>query len=822
VRRFKKDVFIIFSFALLSLYATFPLIFRFRSSFYGYPKDPLAWLWNFWWLRYSWIKGISSDFVSILAYPFGIENYPLYPIWNFFNKYLSILTGEVIAYNLQIILSFFLPAVAMYYLVYHFTKSRPASFFSGLIFSLCPYHFARSWDHLCLSNMHWMIFYLLTLFILDERRTYKSAIICGLCFALVGQFSNFYYVYFMLIFTIVFFLFRAGYRRLKRVEVALGDRYKMVKLIGVGLIIAAMIILPQIGRFAKVIILNPQKAQQKGYIRPFRQLFADSARPLNYFLPAQEHPILGRITEPLNGAMFYGEGGEHSLYLGYVPLILAFIAYKRWRKRKRESQSNPREDFLMSFFIFALFVFMIFSFGPYWGKTGNLFIPFPSYFLYKIFPMFRNYARFGVLVMVSLCVLAGFGLRDMLQEAVKPKKRAVIFCLVTGFVLFEFLNIPPYKITDISKVPEVYQWLKQQPGDFAVAEYPLDGDIRKYQFYQRIHQKSLINGAIPGTPAYDVQKKIIRLSDSNTPRVLSDLGARYAIVHLDTYPYSEGAEIWGELPDFSQTPGLELTERFDNVAVYRVTAQPPQNGRLNRNPDKFLRQIKAEEDISIVSKIKFKQGERLIFKIKYMWIIPIGLLELRVKEITSYEGQKVYRLVAEAKTSKLFSFFFKAETKFESYMDVQNLCSRGYEECIQIRGQPPKEKRVVYDWEEQIMQFRGVKKRISSCPQDPISAMYYIRAQELGIGKKFNFNIEVSKRDSRIEAEVIKKQNIKTIDGQISAWVVKAVLKTGKDLRPQATITFWLTDDENKIPLLIKAKTSGGFISLTSSGEDPI
>lgn len=667
-----------------------------------------------------------------------------------------------------------------------------------------------------------MIFYLLSLFILDERRTYKSAIICGLCFALIGQFSNYYYVYFMLIFTIIFFLFRAGYRRLKRAEVTLEDRYKTVKLIGVGLVIAAIIILPQIWRFAKAIIFTPQESQQKGYIRPFRQLFADSARPLNYFLPAQEHPILGKITKPLNGTMFYGEGGEQSLYLGYVPLILAFVAYKRWRRRKRESQGNRREDFLISFFIFAFFTLMIFSFSPYWGKPGNIFIPFPSYFLYKIFPMFRNYARFGVLVMASLCVLAGFGLRDLLQQAASHKKKVAVFCLVTGLALFEFLNIPPYKITDINNVPDVYQWLKEQPGDFAVAEYPLDRGIREYQFYQRIHQKPLINGAVPGTPAYDFQKRVIRLSDSNTPPLLSDLGTRYVVVHLDTYPYSEGVEIFGEIPDFSQISGLELTKRFDNVAVYRVTAQPPENERLNRNPDNFLKQTKAEEDINILSKIKFKEGERLIFKIRYMWVIPLGLLEFRIKEIIPYEGQEVYHLVAEAKTSKFFSFFFKVNNKFESYMGVENLCSRGYEESIQIRGQPPKEKRVVYNWKEQIMQFRGTKKRISPCPQDPISAMYYIRAQELGIGKKFNFNIEVSKTNSQIEAEVIKKQSIKTIDGQISAWVVKAVLKIGKDLRPQATITFCLTDDENKIPLFIKAKTPGGFISLTSLGENPI
>ncbi len=179
VKEFKKHISIIFLYGILSLYATFPLIFRMRNFLYGYPKDSLVWVWNFWWFRYSSLNGVSPDSISIIGYPFITTTTTLYPIWNWFNKHLALIVGEVAAYNLQIISGFFLAAVAMYCLVYYFTKNKLASFFSGVIFSLCPYHFARSWAHLGLTQIHWMVFYILSLFVLIERRTYKSALMCG-------------------------------------------------------------------------------------------------------------------------------------------------------------------------------------------------------------------------------------------------------------------------------------------------------------------------------------------------------------------------------------------------------------------------------------------------------------------------------------------------------------------------------------------------------------------------------------------------------------------------------------------------------------------
>ena len=132
-------------------------------------------------------------------------------------------------------------------------------------------------------------------------------------------------------------------------------------------------------------------------------------------------------------------------------------------------------DFYIGFFIFLAVVAWLFSQPPWW-KFGPIKIYMPSFFMYKILPMFRAYCRFGIVVMLAVAVLAGYGLKFILERFKTQKAKIAITCLFAGLVLFEFWNWPPYKVIDVSKVPPVYYWLKEQPGDFVIAEYPLDAD----------------------------------------------------------------------------------------------------------------------------------------------------------------------------------------------------------------------------------------------------------------------------------------------------------------------------------------------------------
>lgn len=580
IKSLKTEMIISLLFLGLGLLATFPLIFKMRSHIYGYPGDPLGTIYDFWWWKYAWMNKLGIGYTYFLNAPFGREVairggqslYTFLPV-----ILLSREGGEIFTYNLFILLSFPLSAFTMYLLAYHLTRDRVSSVVAGLIYSLSPYHFSHSFQHLTLAAIQWMPLYLLFLFKLREERSYKNALICGFLFSLVAL-DVYYYGYFMIVATLLFLLFSRRRVFASAEGSCSPSRLKSLMLMLTALLVASAIIIPWLFPVLKTLFIGSEGtlAASSGYVRPFKDLFYYSAKPLGYLLPSSDHPVLGRITRSFLGTIFYGHSStEHTLYLGYVPLVLAGVAIRNWR-RKRKSlklKGEPGQDSGEGFFIALALVGIIFSQSPYW-QIGSLKVFFPSYFMFRILPMFRVYARFGIVVMLAVSLLAGMGLKVILSRAQTRRRKVVTVSLLVPFILFEFLNVPPFRVTDVSQTPPVYEWLAAEPGDFIVAEYPLVLS-QDCLFYQRIHRKRLVNGAVPGTESEEIRKRLLDISHPQTPGLLASLGVEYVIVHLDKYVLEEEATgIIGEVPDLSRQAGLELVKKFGEVEVYRVTTKP--------------------------------------------------------------------------------------------------------------------------------------------------------------------------------------------------------------------------------------------------------
>ncbi len=571
---------------------------------------------GFWWFKYAYLNHISPHLNSITASPFGVDySYSPPLLVNFFGKWLSILINETFAYNFILLLTFLLSTVTMYFLVHYFTKNRLASLIASFIYAFSPYHFAHAFCHIPQANIQWMPLYVLTLFKLDEKRTYGNALFCAFIFSL-NVFSDYEYGYFMAVFTIAFLAWKGwfGLRRKSKVQSPkskVNQKDSLLhtcKVMLVAVVVTLAIILPLTSHFLPNIFVTPER-----YVRPFRDLTSNSARPLGYLLPSQDNPFFGKFTKRFIKSPFYGgHPTEHTLYLGWVGIVLSIVAVREWRRKNREQVrkweservsgnqrlsgyqvirlsgkkknrlpiTDHRSRKAVSFFLFAGIVALIFSHSPY-TKIGNFRILFPSYFMYKILPMFRCYARFGIVVMLCVSVLAGIGLAFILEKIRNTKKRRIFLSVVLLLVFIEFASTLPAPMVNAVDPPPVYEWLSKQEGDFTIVEYPLETDY-EYLFWQRIHQKRLVNGAQPGTYADEVRKEIVDILKPKTPGILSYLGARYVIFHPDKYLKSEDVPVIGEVPDVGKQKGLKLVKTFEEARVYEVIAEPIKPKAENR------------------------------------------------------------------------------------------------------------------------------------------------------------------------------------------------------------------------------------------------
>ncbi len=632
LRFHRTEIFIFAFFTFLSLIVTYPLIFKMRSYLYGPGGDPLGTVHGFWWLKYAYLHHVSPRFIPIIASPFGADYSHILQlvVINFMGKWLSILVNEIFAYNFIILLTFLLSSVTMYLLVHYFTKNKLASLFSGIVYAFCPYHLVHASQHIALANIQWMPLYIFALSKLDEERRYEWAILCGGLFAL-NTFSDYQYGYFILVLTAAFIAWQIwqGFRgrgltsypvnkltsRPRKIpsgsqgkQVNKGTRFHSFKVILVAVVVAAAIILPPAYYSFRNIFATPER-----YVRPMRDLFSNSARLLGYLLPSQDNPFFGEFTKKfIKNPLYGGHPTEHTLYLGWVGIVLSIVAVREWRRKSKlankltskqvnkltskqvnkltRKQVDPllvtRCQRGVSFFLFAAIVALIFSHSP-WTDIGPFRILFPSYFMYKVLPMFRVYARFGIVVMLCVSVLAGIGLASILEKIRSMKKRRIFLSIVFVLVFIEFAPTLPAPMVNAVHPPPVYEWLSKEKGDFTIVEYPIETDY-EYLFWQRIHQKRLVNGTLSGTYADKVGKEIVDILKPETPGILKYLGAKYVILHPDKYLKSEDVPVIGEVPDVSKQKGLRLIKTFEparqrpepqamagrETRVYKIVAEP--------------------------------------------------------------------------------------------------------------------------------------------------------------------------------------------------------------------------------------------------------
>lgn len=598
----KRHIWIAVIFFLLTVAITFPLVFKVTTYIPGFftSDENIAPLWDSWRIKHTFLHKTSFTRTSMVAYPFGVDLYAsgyFSYLWIGILFLLSVLTTPVLTYNIQIFTNLFLSGIFTYLLVLHCTKDRLSAFLSGVIFAFCPYQFMRAWQHLSLTYSQWIPLCLLTMILLKKQGIKRNFILFLLSLLLLLSFD--YSIMYLGTITLGCFfmygiLFQLKIKFLNKKCFFNADR-KFIKNVFIAVILAAIILTPQffpiIKNRLKLSTLSIPSAWN-AYHRPFEDLFFYSAKPLSYFLPAVVHPIFGKFTEYFVGDFLYGHSfTEHTLYLGWVPIILAFIAFKRWRKR-RIMPLGENEAFYIGFFVLLVIVGWLFSQPPWWNFFHKFKIFMPSFFMYKILPMFRAYCRFGIVVMLAVAVLAGFGLKIILQRFKTQRAKIIITTLFCGLVLFEFWNYPPFKVIDVSKVPKVYYWLKQQSDDFVIVEYPLDanGPNELYKFYQTKHEKKIINGTIPGTYANEVAKIITRLSELKTAGVLKWMGAKYVLVHKNNYLMTELIEDREELKKIAQNSGLKFVKGFSAqecprqdimciqktgpIDVYEVIARP--------------------------------------------------------------------------------------------------------------------------------------------------------------------------------------------------------------------------------------------------------
>ncbi len=209
----------------------------------------------------------------------------------------------------------------------------------------------------------------------------------------------------------------------------------------------------------------------------------------------------------------------------------------------------------------------------------------------------------------------------------------------------------------------------------------------------------------------------------------------------------------------------------------------------------------------------FHVGEYLKFSVQY-GIIHAGSAYLEVPRAEDVNGHPVFLLQARAESNGFFSTFYKVRNKIQSYWDRDGHFSWRYSENRREGGFRAQND-MTFDYDR--MEARYKDGRTFAIPphvQDALSAFYYSRTQALPLGGSIVFDYHASRKSLPLEVKVLGREKIETPAGKFNCVAIEPLLKAGGIFKKKGRLVIWITDDERRMPVLMKSKVTVGSISV--------
>lgn len=222
----------------------------------------------------------------------------------------------------------------------------------------------------------------------------------------------------------------------------------------------------------------------------------------------------------------------------------------------------------------------------------------------------------------------------------------------------------------------------------------------------------------------------------------------------------------------------------------------------------------------------FEPGEWLKFRMHYGWL-NASYATLQVNSAT-IKGKEVYHVVGIGQTTGFASIFFKVDDRYESYFDkkdgkpyrfVRKIDEGGYTKDVEIDFDHEKDKAVLNDKKNK----KKINFALQDSIQDLISAFYYLRnnyePKDLVKGEAIKMKLLYD--DDGIfpfKLKYLGTEVIKTKYGMIECYKFRPLVQSGRVFKEQESLTLWVSKDENRIPIRIKADLAVGSIKADLDG----
>ncbi|WP_116789936.1 DUF3108 domain-containing protein [Flavobacterium psychrotrophum] len=215
----------------------------------------------------------------------------------------------------------------------------------------------------------------------------------------------------------------------------------------------------------------------------------------------------------------------------------------------------------------------------------------------------------------------------------------------------------------------------------------------------------------------------------------------------------------------------------------------------------------------------FKTGEYFKFRIHY-GVVNAGYATLEIKDAVK-SGKKVHHVVGNGYTTGMTKFFFKVTDLYESYFDketgqpyqyVRKIDEGGYKKDQEGFFNQGNNTVLVKDYKNNKQKTISVTENV----QDIVSVFYYLRnhpkVDNLKVGESISVDMFFDDEVTKFKLKFIGREDISTKFGTVSTMMFRPLVQAGRVFKEEESLTVWISDDGNKVPVRIKASLAVGSL----------
>jgi len=214
----------------------------------------------------------------------------------------------------------------------------------------------------------------------------------------------------------------------------------------------------------------------------------------------------------------------------------------------------------------------------------------------------------------------------------------------------------------------------------------------------------------------------------------------------------------------------------------------------------------------------YKNGEWLNFKLSYSGWIKAGKASLTLKEDKLNE---LYHVKAIGKTTGPIKWFFKVEDYYQSYFSnktglpkkfIRKINEGGHTKNLIIDFDQTTNKAIVNNIKKNSVKEFVTKPNV----HDMLSVFYFLRnnysLEQIKKTKDLSVDMFFDSENYEFKMKFLGLDTINTKFGKIKCIKLRPFVQSGRVFKEKESLTLWISADNNKIPIRIKADLVVGSI----------